>query len=253
MQNPKSILITGASSGIGEALARAYAAPGVLLALTGRDEARLVRVAEACAKAGARVEPALIDVADAPTMAEWIDRVHRQRPIDLAIANAGIAGGTSGGTESEAQTRRVAATNVDGVINTVLPLIPRMIQRRRGQIALMSSLASFRGLPPAPTYCASKAFVRVWGEALRPELAPRGITVSVICPGFVVSRLTATNRFRMPFLMPADQAARIIVAGLERGQARIAFPLRLYAGVQLLAALSPRLTDSFLRRLARKA
>jgi short-subunit dehydrogenase len=249
MMNPKSIMITGASSGIGEALARAYAAPGIFLALVGRDHARLLRVAEACSRAGAHIEYAVIDVADAQALGEWIDHVCREHPIDLVIANAGISGGTSGGTESESQTRRVLAVNVEGVINTVLPLIPRMAQRQRGQIALMSSIASFRGLPGAPAYCASKAYVRVWGEALRPDLEPRGITVSVICPGFVVSRMTATNRFRMPLLMPADQAAKIIVAGLERGKARISFPWRLYALVQIIAALPQRLIDVLMRRL----
>lgn len=249
MNNPRTILITGASSGIGEALARAYAAPGIFLALCGRDAARLNRVAQACVEAGADVQPALIDVADAEAVAEWIARVDRDHPIDLAIANAGVAGGTSGGTESEAQTRLITQINVAGTINTVLPLIPRMAQRRRGQIALMSSLASFRGLAGAPAYCASKAYIRVWGESLRPDLEPHGITLSVICPGFVVSRMTATNRFRMPLLMPPDHAARIIVAGLQQGRARIAFPWRMYAAVRLFAALPQRLIDPFLRRM----
>jgi short-subunit dehydrogenase len=252
MLSPKSILITGASSGIGEALALAYAGPGVALALLGRDQVRLVRVAEACSRAGSHVEYATIDVADAKSMAEWIEYVHAQHPVDLVIANAGISGGTSGGTESESQTRRITEVNVEGVINTVLPLIPRMAQRQRGQIALMSSIASFRGLPGAPAYCASKAYIRVWGEALRPDLERRGITVSVICPGFVVSRMTATNKFRMPLLMPADHAARIIVEGLKRGKARISFPWRLYAVVQIIAALPQSLIDPLMRRLPSK-
>src|SRR3546814_6092917 len=95
---------------------------------------------------------------------------------------------------------------------------------RRGHLAIMSSLAAFRGFPGAPAYCASKAAVRVWGEAMRGVLAPDGVEVNVICPGFVRSRMTAANPFRMPFLMDADRAARIIRRGLERNRSRIAFP-----------------------------
>ena len=102
----------------------------------------------------------------------------------------------------------IFAANVEGVLNTVLPALPMLRSRRRGQVALMSSLASFRGFPGAPAYCGSKAAVRVWGEGLRPWLAREGVEVSVICPGFVTTRMTEGNRFPMPFLMDADQAAR---------------------------------------------
>jgi short-subunit dehydrogenase len=147
----------------------------------------------------------------------------------------------------------VLSVNVDGVLNTVLPVLPRMVARGRGQIALMSSLAGFRGFPGSPTYCASKAMVRVWGEALRPELAARGIEVSVICPGYVTTRMTAVNTFPMPFLMPAERAAQIIKRGLARNKARIVFPWRLYAVVRLIAALPPAWIDPLLARLPRKA
>jgi short-subunit dehydrogenase len=253
LQQPRAILITGASSGIGEALARAYAAPGVFLALLGRDEGRLRAVAEACRAQGAEISICAGDVTHGAGLAAFIETVDRQHPLDLVIANAGISAGTEGGRESAAQTRRVLSVNVDGVLNTVLPVIPRMIERRRGQIALMASLAAFRGFPGSPTYCASKAMVRVWGEALRPELAPFGVEVSVICPGFVVSRMTAINRFHMPLLMPADRAAAIIKRSLARNRARIAFPWRLYAAVRLLASLPPGLVDPLLARLPRKS
>jgi short-subunit dehydrogenase len=127
-----------------------------------------------------------------------------------------------------------------------------MGRRRRGQIALMSSLASFRGFPGAPAYCASKAWVRVWGEALRIDLAATNVEVSVICPGYVDTRMTQANDFHMPLLMPAERAARIIIRGLERNRARIAFPWRMYAGVRLLAALPASLVDPILRLAPRK-
>jgi len=249
---PSSILITGGSGGIGAAIARVYAAPGVTLALGGRDAARLERVAEACRAAGAAVGVASADVRDAERLAAWIAEADTRAPLDLVIANAGVSAGTGGSGETEDQARRIFDTNVAGVINTVMPAVGRMRPRRRGQIAIMASLAAFRGFPGAPAYCASKAAVRVWGEALRGHLHGSGIAVSVICPGYVRSPMTAVNEFPMPLLMDAERAARIIRRGLQRDRARIAFPWRLYAAVRLLSALPPGLTDPLLRRLPEK-
>jgi short-subunit dehydrogenase len=249
---PASILITGASSGIGAALALEYARPGVALALGGRDRARLAVVAQACRDAGAAPRVEALDVREREGMAAWIAEADRAAPLDLVIANAGISAGTGGGGETGDQARRVVATNLDGVLNTVLPAVARMRPRGRGQIAIMSSLAAFRGFPGAPAYCASKAAVRVWGEALRGELHGAGIGVSVICPGYVRSSMTAVNDFPMPLLMDAERAARIIRRGLARNRPRIAFPWRLYAAVWLISALPPSLTDPLLRRLPKK-
>ncbi len=250
--DPTSILITGASGGIGAALSLAYARPGVRLALTGRDQARLAAVAGACRDAGAEPRTEVLDVCERERLAAWIADADRAAPLDLVIANAGISAGTGGGGETEAQARRIIATNFDGVLNTVLPAIACMRPRARGQVAIMSSLAAFRGFPGAPAYCASKAAVRVWGEALRGALHETGIGVSVICPGYVRSAMTAVNDFPMPLLMNADRAARIIRRGLARDRPRIAFPWRLYAAVWLISALPPRITDPLLRRLPKK-
>ncbi|MPY74526.1 MAG: SDR family NAD(P)-dependent oxidoreductase [Alphaproteobacteria bacterium] len=214
---PRSILITGASSGIGEALALAYAAPGISLFLSGRDERRLAAISDACRARSAAVEAAAVDVANRAAMATWIAGADAQRSLDLVVANAGISGGSSGKGEGEQQTRRIFEINVTGTLNTVLPAIPPMQRRGQGQIALMSSAASFRGMPGAPAYSASKAAVRAYGEALRGALAPSGIRVSVICPGFVRSRITEANPFPMPLLMDADRAARIICRGSRSG------------------------------------
>ena len=249
---PTSILITGASGGIGAALALAYARPGVRLALTGRDQARLAGVAGACREASAEPRTEVLDVRERARLAAWVAEVDRAAPLDLVIANAGISAGTGGGGETEAQARRIVATNFDGVLNTVLPAIACMRPRGRGQVAIMSSLAAFRGFPGAPAYCASKAAVRVWGEALRGALHDTGIGVSVICPGYVRSPMTAVNDFHMPLLMDAERAARIIRRGLARDRPRIAFPWRLYAAVWLISALPPRITDPLLRRLPKK-
>lgn len=251
--NPRSILITGASSGIGEALARCYAAPGVTLALSGRDEARLAAVAAACEAAGATITTQAVEVTDAAALKAWIEGCDAAAPLELVIANAGISAGTGDGSETDEQVRAIFAVNQQGVLNTVLPAIERMRPRRRGQIAVMASLASFRGFPGAPAYCASKAAVRVWGEALRGHLAAEGIAVSVICPGFVRSRMTAVNRFPMPFLVEADEAAAIIRRGLARNRARIAFPWQMAAIIWLLSVLPPGLTDRALGRLPGKS
>jgi short-subunit dehydrogenase len=246
----RSILITGASGGIGAALALAFAAPGVHLALGGRDPARLESIAEACGRTGALAESARVDVTHREAMAAWVLAADRAAPLDLVIANAGTAGpGGYGGPEA---ARTIFAVNLDGVLNTVEPILPPMSARGRGQLALMSSLASFRGLPSAPAYCASKAAVRVWGEALRGRLGRQGITVSVICPGFVRTPMTAGNPFPMPLIMSPERAAAIIRRGLLRRRARIAFPLPLYWGVRLLQALPRGAADRWLARLPDK-
>jgi short-subunit dehydrogenase len=252
MREPRSIVITGASSGIGAALALAYAAPGVTLALTGRDEKRLSGVAAQCRVRGAEVIPAVLDAADRAGMAAWLRDIDAAHPVDLVVANAGVSAGSGRGGESEEQARAVFDTNLTGVLNTIHPLLDRMRARRRGQIALMASLAGYRGFPGAPAYCASKAAVRVYGEALRGEAAADGVAVSVICPGFVESRMTARNPFPMPFLMDADRAARIVRKGLARNRGRIAFPWPMALGAWLVMALPAALADRLTRQAPRK-
>jgi len=239
MKDPRCILITGASSGIGEALAMAYAGPGISLALTGRDAGRLEAVAAACRQRGAaRVETSLIDVTDGDALELWIAAVDQATPVDLVIANAGRGGGGTKGKalHTDQQIRGVFAVNVGGVLNTVLPLIPKFVERRRGQIALISSLVSFRGVPGSTGYSASKAAVRMWGEGLRGDLHRFGVEVSVVCPGFVRSRMTAKNKFHMPFLLTAEHAAAIIRPRLRATAAASPFPCRYISWRGSLAA-----------------
>ncbi len=253
MKRPQSILITGASSGIGGALTRAYAASGTRLGITGRNRARLGSVADGCRLLGAAVRDEVLDVRDAAAMADWVARMDAVAPLDLVIANAGISAGRGHGVESAEQTREIFATNLDGVLNLVLPAVERMRPRGQGQIAILASLAGFRGFPGAPAYSASKAAVKAWGEALRGALRADGIAVSVVCPGFAKSRITAGNAFRMPMLMEADQAARRIQRGLARNRARIAFPLPLYLCSWFIGSLPPALSDPMVRRLPDKS
>jgi short-subunit dehydrogenase len=252
MLTPRHILITGASSGIGAALAILYAAAGVRLSLHGRDADRLAEVAGLARGQGATVQPHIGDVTDTESMAAWVAGCDAAQPIDLVIANAGVSIGTSDGQDMAAHARATFTVNVNGVFNTVHPCLPLMARRRHGQIAIMSSLASFRGFPGAAAYCASKAAVRVYGEALRSDMAPHGVKVNVICPGFIKTPMTDVNSFPMPFIMSAERAAHIIRDGLARDRARIAFPWPMYLGVRLLAALPQSLADLLSRRTPRK-
>jgi len=248
----RHILITGASSGIGAALARRYARPDVRLALGGRALQRLDDVVAACRQRGATVTATAVDVTDHSATRAWILGADAESPLDLVVANAGISSHAGGSGESEARAREVFAVNLEGVLNTAFPAIERMSTRGRGQIALMSSLAGYRGFPDAPAYSASKAAVKALAEAWRGELAARGIRVSAICPGFIETPMTASNKFPMPFLMTAERAAEIIAAGLALDRARISFPWPMALGSWLLAAL-PALGDRVLRPRARKA
>ncbi|MBS0222002.1 MAG: SDR family NAD(P)-dependent oxidoreductase [Proteobacteria bacterium] len=230
--NFTNIVITGASSGIGEALARDYAAPGIALALNGRDPERLRAITNVCRGKGAVVDARQIDVTDRAALATWLAAFDDAHPVDLLIANAGISiDKANSSLDDFAVIRQTMAVNFDGVLNTVEPLLERMTARGRGQIAVVSSLAGFIGLPYSASYNASKAAVRVWGESIRYALKKSGLGVSVICPGFVISRMTAQAPFPMPFLMTAERASQIIRRGLARNKARIAFPVGTKAAV----------------------
>ena len=252
MHKPRHIAITGASSGIGQALVLVYAAEGITLSLHGRNAERLEAVAQQARRQGAAVHTHTGSVTDADDLAAWLTARDTQTPVDLLIANAGISGGTARAQESAAQVQTIFAVNVTGVFNTVHPLLPRMTDRRRGQIALVSSLAGFRGFAGAPAYCASKAAVRVYGEGLRAEMAPHGVDVNVICPGFIQTPMTDVNPFPMPMLMSAEEAAGVIRQGLSANRARIAFPWPMALLVRLLAALPAGWVDALMNRLPKK-
>lgn len=249
---PKCIAISGASSGLGAALARAYAAPGRILGLCGRNETRLLEVADACRRQGAEVRATKLDVGDALAVAAWLNGLDAAFGVDLLIANAGVSAGTrTGGAPEGGETALgVVRTNLLGVMHCVEALMPAMLARGRGHIAVVASIAAYRGLPDSPSYCASKAGVLAYGEALRGALADGGVNVSVIVPGFFASPMSARYQGRKLFLLTEAQAVARVTGGLRRRAARIVFPRRLAVLMRLADLLPARLGDRIIRSFA---
>jgi short-subunit dehydrogenase len=248
VNKPERVLITGATSAIGSALACAYAAPGVTLHLHGRNETRLAEVAALCQSAGATVHIFVADVRDIAAMRDWLQSLE---PLDLLIINAGMNThiGPAGEPEPWEAVEAVLDVNLKAAMAVVHALLPAMRQRGKGQIALMSSLAGYYGLPVTPTYSASKAGLKAYGEALRAWLAPEGIRVNVVMPGFVESPMCEAMPGSKPWMWTPERAARVIQRRLERNQARISFPFPLNWGCWWLAVLpaawSQRLVNWF--------
>ena len=243
---PKCVVITGGSSGIGRALAVRYAGQGVTLGLVGRNKQRLDDVASICRGKGAIVSVGMLDVREREQLATWLVAFNDEKPIELLIANAGVMGGARDEEilEPNEGSRIIFETNIMGVLNTVQPILPRMMARRSGQIALVSSLAGFIPLPDAPSYAASKAAVLRYGLALRTALLGTGIKLSVICPGYVTTPMSAQEKGWRPFEMPAERAALLIKEGLLRDKAIIAFP-RFLAFVTRIGAVLPERIRNF--------
>lgn len=248
-ENFQAILITGASSGIGHALALHYAAPKRILFLMGRDLKRLSTLAQNCQKKGATVHTAALDVTDKNAMTDILQKWNHQQPIDLVIANAGIS---QKGIETRDCVEKVLATNINGVINTIYPFIPEMKEKKSGHIAIVSSLAGFRGMPTAVSYSASKNAVRALGDALRPELKAHNVFMTVICPGFIRTPLTDSNPFPMPFLMTAETAATRIAHAIAKRKKRYVFPWPMAFMTWLMASLPLCITDPIITRAAHK-
>lgn len=250
----QNILITGASSGIGEALAVQYAkSTAKTLFLCGRNEERLQDVARRCENLGSKVYTQIIDVTDREKMQDWIKSCFKKAVPDTIIANAGIGSII----ETDDSIYNTFNTNVFGVINTILPAIDFYKKKKdtpeEKSIVIISSLAGYHGLATCPSYSASKAAVKAYGEALRVKLKSEKINVNVVCPGFVRSRLTDQNTCPMPFFMEAPEAAKLIIAGIRQNKAVISFPLPLRFAAWLVSILPNCLSDFIYGRLPNKA
>ncbi len=243
--------ITGASSGLGAALANSYSADGAQVALTARSRDRLDACAAALPTPGnGSVHPA--DVTRRDELSDAISAIENTAPIDLAILNAGTYTPTSLDEWNTASIRDLFETNFFSVTTSIELLLPYMRARGRGHIAVVASVAGDIGLPYAASYSASKAALNRICQSLRPELEREGIRISVINPGFVRTPLTSLNTFPMPFLIDADRAANIIRDKLARGHFEIRFPWRMSVAMRLLAALPPSLTLLLTRRMLRQ-
>lgn len=227
MKAPRSILITGASSGIGAALAQRLASPGRQLALLGRNSERLEAVASTCRAQGATCRTATIDIQDRQALAGFVRETNERSAIDLLIANAGILDGRHGSQtiEDGAVARRVLETNLLAALDVVHLVLPGMQARREGAIVLVASLASFVPLPDAPAYSASKAGLLSYGIALRDAVFREGVRVSVACPGFVATAMARVHAGPRPGEISAGKAAAIIIRGIEKNTGIIGFPL----------------------------
>jgi short-subunit dehydrogenase len=250
-RNPRTVLITGATGGIGTALALSYASSERTLILHGRDEARLAALCQACKDRGARVLSVTFDLRDSRATAEKLRQLSQNECPDLLIVNAGITRMIGRGEDGEPLDGAldVLAVNLEGALATVAGVLPAMRLRGYGQIALISSLAAYYGLPRTPAYSASKAALKVYGEALRAWLAPEGVAVNVVLPGFVDTPMTDSLKGPKPSTMPAQRAALLIRRGLERNRARIAFPRALAWGMPWLSVLPAGLSERIMRAL----
>jgi short-subunit dehydrogenase len=251
-------IITGASSGIGRALAIAIARPGIVLGLVGRDTARLAETAQGCSSRGASVHVLPADVRRRDELRATILQFDFDHPVDCIIASAGISVGTSpeGEIESEEQTFDLLETNLAGALATALPLIPRMRERRHGRVVFLSSIAALSPLPDAAAYSGSKAALLAYGLAMRERLRDQGINVNVVCPGFVTTPMAARYLGWKPLEISPEDAARRIIQGLERDRAVIAFPWPLVLAARLQQMLPEQLrrlgSNAFRFRVARR-
>jgi short-subunit dehydrogenase len=219
------VVVTGASSGIGWALAKALAAAGARVGLIARRHEALERLAAEIGQAGGTATVAPADVGERQAVVAAIGEVAtRFGPVDLLVANAGVGAPTRLEAFNVSEMEIMFRVNTLGVIYAIEAVLPEMLRRGRGHLAAVSSLAAYKGLPGEAAYCASKAAVNIFMEGLRIQLRGKGVAVTTICPGFVHTPMTSVNDFSMPFVMGADEAARRIVRALGRRVKVFNFP-----------------------------
>lgn len=248
---PGGVFITGAASGIGAALAAHYARNGATLGLVGRRADALTVLAAGLGTTAATYAADVADVAAMRAAAE--DFIARHGVPDIVIANAGISVGTLGGEPDDLPAvERVFRTNVIGLAATLAPFVTPMRERRGGILAGIASVAGFRGLPGAGAYAASKAAAITWLESLRVELVGSGVAVVTVCPGYVDTPMTRVNRYRMPFLLGADEAARRIARAIEARRSFAVVPWQMALVGRAMRLLPNAVYDALAARAGRK-
>jgi short-subunit dehydrogenase len=251
----RTALVTGASSGIGMALARRMALEGVEVALVARREKLLRDLCDEISKGGGKARIFTLDVADPEATVATLQRADDEmQGIDVVVANAGIGNAKWGGGLSWDDCREVISVNVRGAVATLTALLRRMVDRKRGHLVGISSLAQYRGLPNNAVYGASKAFLSTFLESLRIDLSSTGVSVTDVRPGFVQTPMTDQQDFDRPFLMQPDEAAEVIVRGIEKRDPVVEFPWQLAALARSSRLLTRSVYDrAVVRALKRKA
>ncbi len=238
------VLITGASSGIGRALALELGKRGARLALTARRGAELLRLSEEIERAGGEALALPADVRDPAAMDGAAKKVQeRWGRIDVLVANAGMSSTTAGTRLNASEVGDVITINVLGVVNSVAAVLPSMLERGAGHLVAISSLASYRGMPKSGAYSASKAAVSTFFESLRVDLRRSGVAVTVIHPGFIRTPMTANRKKKLPFLLEVDDAACRITKAIERRARTYAFPWQLASLVRVIKHMPGALYD----------
>lgn len=247
----RRVFITGASSGIGAALAKRYAESGAQLGLVGRNAERLQALAEALKVPCAVYQ---IDVRDAAAMQQAAtDFIARFGLPDIVIANAGVSRGTlTERPEDAAAFRAIFDINVLGMVHTFLPFVSLMRQQGEGRLVGIASVAGIRGLPGASAYSASKAAAITYLESLRSELSGIGVNVMTICPGYIRTPMTDVNDYRMPFMMEVDTAAAKMVRIIDQKRRYTILPWQMAIIGRLMRVLPAPLWDWLTRRAPRK-
>jgi len=248
----KTAWCTGAGKGIGRAVASKLARQGVHVAVSARSGDDLIALADEARSFGGTIEAFPVDVTDEAAMRETAGRIEdRLGPLDLVILNAGTHIPDSAATFSVESVRTLVETNLMGTVHGLTAVLPRMMERGQGRMAVVSSVAGYRGLPGAAGYGATKAALINLCEALRPELDRAGVDLKLINPGFVRTPLTDRNDFPMPFLMEVDAAAERIVRGLDSNRFEVTFPRRFTWMLKVLRMLPYGLYFAITRRLVR--
>jgi short-subunit dehydrogenase len=237
-------LITGASSGIGRALAVEFGRRGAAVGLLARRAEALAEVVRETEAAGGRALALPADVRAADAVRAAADELRaRFGPVDVLVANAGVGGQVGGAQFDAGEVGDVLGVNVVGAANAVAAVLPEMRRRGAGQLVAISSLAAYRGLPKSAAYCASKAALSALFESLRLDLQGTGVDVTIIHPGFIKTPLTATRHARMPYLMELDTATQKIVRAIEQRRKLYAFPWQLASLVRLGLVMPARMYD----------
>jgi short-subunit dehydrogenase len=250
----KRIWCTGAGKGLGRSVALTLAARGHHVAISARTRSDLDALVDEAADLPGQMVAFPLDVADESAVFGTLEDIENSLgPLDLVILNAGTHIPVDAASLTVKPFRDLMETNFMGTMHGVAAVLPRFIGRGRGHLAVVASVAGYRGLPTSAAYGASKAALINMCEALKPELDRAGVTISVVNPGFVKTPLTDRNDFPMPFLMEADDAAEQMVRGLESGRFEITFPKRFTWGMKLLRCLPYSLYFAVSRRFLPKS